>query len=306
MDVALLDQYLVSGLMLGMIYALVAVGFTLFFGVMNIIQFAQGAIVMVGSFAALTVAVGLLAIGVDSNIVRFVAALIISIVVLGLLGVFIAEFVVLPLKDAPELNTLLITLMFGTVLRESVRLFYPDGADPHHFPALLPAGALGTDSYSVHIDTLLLFVLGLVAIVALHVVINKTKLGLAIRAVSQDEETAKTMGISFKTVVYITFAIACAMGALAGVIDGSYYGGIFFSDGLTLGVIGFAAAIVGGLGSVYGAIVGGFLFAFLQLFAVTVLPIDSGYKNVFAFAVIILIMAWRPRGLIVEARVDKV
>lgn len=306
MDISLLDLYLANGLMLGMIYAMVAVGFTLFFGVMNIIQFAQGAIVMVGSFVALSAAAGLLAIGVDSNYVQLAGAALMSVAALGLLGVLLAKFIVLPLKNAPELNTLLITLMVATVLRESVRLFYPHGADPHNFPALLPTSSVGIGSFSIRLDTVMLFVTGLVVIVALNIVLSKTKLGLAIRAVSQDEETAKTMGISFRFVVYATFAIGCAIGALAGVMQGLYYGGVYFSNGLTVGVIGFAAAIVGGMGSIYGAIAGGFLFAFLQLFAVVALPIDTGYKNVFAFAVVIAIMAWRPRGLIAEPEVEKV
>lgn len=306
MAIAQLDVYIAHFLILGVLYSMVAVGFTLFFGVMNIIQFAQGAIVMVGSFVALTMAGVLFATGLESNFVQLLGAAVASAVLLGLLGILIAKFLVLPLKNAPALNTLLITLMFGTVLREAIRLFYPHGADPHSFPTLLPTSSFGFGNFSIRVDTLLLIIAGLVIIGMVHAVINKTRLGLAIRAVSQDEETAKVMGINFKFVVYATFAMGCAVGALAGVMQGLYYGGVFFASGLTIGVIGFASAIVGGLGSIYGAIAGGFLFAFLQLFAIAILPIDTGYKNVFAFAVVILVMAWRPTGLLAERESEKV
>ncbi len=306
MEIGLLGQYVVNGLMLGMIYALVAVGFTLFFGVLNIIQFSHGDVLMVGSFVALTVALGLQAIGVESELVQLVGVVVASVALLALLGVLMAKYLVLPLKGAPPLNTLLMTLMLGIVLRESVRLFYPHGANPHNFPALLPTGTLTLGEFSIRTDTLILLFLGLVTIVALHLVINRTRLGLAIRAVSQDEETARTMGINFAMVVYVTFAIGSAVAALGGIMQGVYYSQIFFANGLVLGVIGFAAAIVGGLGNIYGAILGGFLFAFLQIIAVVAMPFGSGYKNVFAFAVIIAIMAWRPTGLIAEPVSEKV
>lgn len=306
MEIGLLGQYLVNGLMLGMIYALVAVGFTLFFGVLNVIQFSHGDVLMVGSFVALTVALALQAIGVESDFVQLVGVVVASVALLALLGVLMAKYLVLPLKGAPPLNTLLMTLMLGIVLRESVRLFYPHGANPHNFPALLPTTDLSLGQFSIRVDTLILLLAGLVTIVALHLVINRTRLGLAIRAVSQDEETARTMGINFALVVYVTFAIGSAVAALAGIMQGVYYSQIFFANGLVLGVIGFSAAIVGGLGNIYGAILGGFLFAFLQIIAVVAMPFGSGYKNVFAFAVIIALMAWRPTGLIAERVSEKV
>ncbi len=306
MDAGALSQYVVNGLMLGMIYALVAVGFTLFFGVLNIIHFAHGDVVMLGSFTALASILGLQALGVASGPVLAVLALLAGAALLVVVGVAIAKYLVLPLKDAPSLNVLLMTLMMGIVLREVVRLFYPHGANPHNFPSLLPTFRLSLGAFSIRADTLILLLAGLATIVALHLVINRTRLGLAIRAVSQDEETARTMGINFRLIVYVTFALGSAVAALAGVMQGIYYNQVFFADGLVLGVIGFSAAIVGGLGNIYGAIMGGFLFAFLQTIAVTVMPFDSGYKNVFAFAVVIAIMAWRPTGLIAERVSEKV
>jgi branched-chain amino acid transport system permease protein len=306
MDIGLLGQFVVNGLMLGMMYALVAVGFTLFFGVLNVIQFSHGDILMVGAFAGFTVWLGLLALGVASPWIQILAVVAIAAGLMALLGALIARFLVLPLKRAPALNTLLITLMLGTVLRESIRVFYPDGANPKRFPALLPTDALTFGSFTLRFDSVILLLAGLAVIVLIHLVINRTKLGLAIRAVAQDEETARTMGINFTAIVLVTFAIGSAAAAFAGVMNGLYYNEINFGIGLLLGVIGFSAAIVGGLGNIYGAILGGFLFAALQTIGAVALPFASAYKDVFAFAVVIAIMAWRPTGLIAEQVSERV
>ena len=136
--------------------------------------------------------------------------------------------------------------------------------------------------------------------------LQKTKLGLAIRAVAQDEETARTMGVNFTAIVLTTFGIGSALAAFAGLMNGLYYNEINFGIGLLLGVIGFSAAIIGGLGSIYGAILGGFLFAALQTIGTVALPFASAYKDVFAFAVVIIFMAWRPTGLIQEKISERV
>jgi branched-chain amino acid transport system permease protein len=306
MDLGLLGQFVVNGLMLGMMYALVAVGFTLFFGVLDVIKFSHGDVLTVGAFAGLSTWLGLLTIEVASPWLQIPAVVLVATSLMALLGALIARFLVLPLKAAPPLNTLLATLMLGTVLRESVRIFFPDGANPKPFPALLPTDAYSFGNFTLRIDSAILLLAGLAMIVLVHVFINRTKLGLAIRAVAQDAETAQTMGINFTAVVLITFAIGSALAAFAGVMNGLYYNEINFGMGLLLGVIGFSSAIVGGLGNIYGAILGGFLFAALQTIGAVALPFASAYKDVFAFAVVIAIMAWRPTGLIAEAESERV
>ena len=153
---------------------------------------------------------------------------------------------------------------------------------------------------------MILFVAGIAMIVAVNLVINRSKLGLAIRAVAQDGETARSMGINFSFVVLTTFAIGSAVAAFAGVMNGLYYNEINFGMGLLLGVFGYSAAVVGGLGNIYGAILGGFLFAGLQIVGTVLLPLASAYKDVFAFAVVIALMAWRPTGLIREKISERV
>jgi branched-chain amino acid transport system permease protein len=306
MDAGLLAQYVMNGLMLGMMYALVAVGFTLFFGVLDVIKFSHGDVLTVGAFAALATFVALGSAGITSSPLLLLAMLIVAILAMAALGMLIARYLVLPLRSAPALNTLLITLMLGTVLRELVRLFYPQGANPKTFPALLPSSSVNFGNFNLRLDNAIMLTAGVLVIVGLQLLLNRTKLGLAIRAVAQDEETARTMGVNFTAIVLVTFAIGSALAAFAGIMNGLYYNEINFGIGLLLGVIGFSAAIIGGLGSIYGAILGGFLFAALQTIGAVALPFGSAYKDVFAFGVVIVFMAWRPTGLIREKISERV
>ena len=306
MDAGLIAQYVMSGLMLGMMYALVAVGFTLFFGVLDVIKFSHGDVLTVGAFTALATFVGLRGLGVEAAWLQLAVMITLATLAMALLGMLIARTLVMPLRTAPALNTLLITLMLGTVLREAVRLFYPQGANPKPFPPLLPAGAVDLGGFNLRLDNALMLAAGVAVIVGLQALLNRTKLGLAIRAVAQDEETARIMGINFTASVLITFAIGSALAAFAGIMNGLYYNEINFGIGLYLGVVGFSAAIIGGLGSIYGAILGGFLFAGLQIVGTVMLPFASAYKDVFAFAVVIALMAWRPTGLIREKISERV
>ena len=304
-------QYILNGLMLGVIYAMVAVGFTLFFGVLDVIKFSHGDVLMVGAFAGLVASIGMLQLGVESPLLQLLAVVVFAVGLTGLLGAVIARFLILPLHKAPPLNTLLATLMLGTVIRECVRLFYPEGSNPKPFPALLPTETIHLGALPVRLDNLILLAAGLGSIAAVRFLITRTKLGMAIRAVAQDGETARLMGINFEAVVLFTFALGSGLAALAGVMNGLYYNEVNFSVGLLLGVIGFAAAILGGLGNMYGAIIGGFLFAALQVMGSVLLPalvpgIPSAYKDVFAFAVVIILMAWKPTGLLAEKTSERV
>jgi branched-chain amino acid transport system permease protein len=308
---SLIGQYIFNGLMLGMIYAMVAVGFTLFFGVLDVIKFSHGDTLMVGAFAALAASASMAMLNIGSPWIHLLAVVLSAVCVTGLLGALIAKFLILPMRHAPPMNTLLATLMLGTVMRESVRLFYPDGSNSKPFPALLPTASLDLGGFALRADNVILLLAGFATIASVHFVIVRTRLGMAIRAVAQDGETARLMGINFEAVVLLTFALGSAMAALAGVMNGLYYNEINFNIGLLLGVIGFSAAILGGLGNIYGAILGGFLFAALQVSGSAMLPalipdIPSAYKDVFAFAAVIILMAWKPTGLIAEKSSERV
>lgn len=311
MSLDVFSQYVMNTLMLGVVYAMVAVGFTLFFGVLDVVKFSHGDVLMLGGFTALATYLGASAIGVANPWALLALMLVAAMAVTALVGALIARFLVLPLKNAPPLNTLLVTLMFGLALREAVRLFYPNGANPKPFPRLLPEATLSLGALTLRADSLILLAAGLATISGVHLLITRSKLGLAIRAVAQDGETARVMGIDFQRVVLITFGLGSALAAMAGVMNGLYYNEINFGIGLLLGVIGFAAAILGGLGNFLGAILGGFLFAALQTVGAVALPmitpsIPSAYKDVFAFAMVILLMAWKPTGLIAERASERV
>lgn len=311
MNLEILSQYLVNGLMLGMIYAMVAVGFTLFFGVLDVIKFSHGDVLMIGGFAGLSAYLGAQSIGITSPWLQLLIMLIAALAVTAALGALVARFLILPLRDAPPINLLLITLMLGLVLRECVRLFFPDGSNSKPFPQLLPTSTWHLGGLAIRADSTLLLIAGTLTIFAVHRLINRSKLGLAIRAVAQDGETARIMGINFERIVLLTFALGSALAAMAGMMNGLYYNEINFNVGLLLGVIGFCAAILGGLGNFYGAILGGFLFAGLQTLGAVALPhfipgFQGAYKDVFAFVVVIILLAWKPTGLIAERSSERV
>jgi branched-chain amino acid transport system permease protein len=306
MDAALLGQYLMNGAMLGMMYALVAVGFTLFFGVLDVIQFAHGDVVTAGAFGGLAAHAALSAAGVTAPAPLLLGVVVAAVLSMALLGAALARWLVLPLRGAPALNVLLVTLMAGTALRECLRLFYPGGSQPQRFPALLPETSRAVGGFHLRVDNVLMLGCGALLIAGLHLLIRRTRLGLAIRAVAQDEETARTMGIDFGRVVLVTFALGSALAAAAGVMNGLYYAEVNFGSGLLLGAIGFSAAVIGGLGNVYGAILGGFVFAALQTVGAAALPFASAYKDVFAFTAVILLMTVKPTGLIGERVSERV
>ncbi|GAC1334699.1 MAG: branched-chain amino acid ABC transporter permease [Beijerinckiaceae bacterium] len=292
-------QHLLNGLMQGTIYGLVAMGFTIFFGVMNVIKFSHGDVLTLGAFGSLAAVLALHAAGLPPAL-QLLAAFIAAMALSGAIGALIARAFIMPLRDAPPLNMLLMTMMIGTVIREVVRLFYPGGTNPQRYPELLPRGGFSVGAVFVRYDGLILMLAGVVSIALVQWVITRTRLGLAIRAVAEDTETAQTMGIDFALIIPVTFALGSMTAGFAGVLFGLYYSEINYGMGLLLAIIGFSAAIVGGLGNIWGAILGGYLFAGLQTIVVAMLPALSDYKNVVAFMAVIMLMTWRPTGLLAE------
>src|ERR671936_263057 len=284
----LLLQQALNGLMLGVMYALIAVGFTLFFGVLDVIHFSHGDIYMVGAFAGLTALAAASAAGVGTGVVALALAFLASMIVTGLIGVAAERVCVKPLARASPLMTLLATLSLGLVIREAVLIFYPRGADPKPFPRLLPQGGFEAGGVSVRYENLVILAIGLAAMIAVDLVINRTRMGAAIRAVAQDAEAAQMMGVDLDRTVDATFFIGSALAAVAGILSGLYYSEIHFIMGITGGVIGFSAAAIGGLGNVYGAILGGLLFGVLQTTAAAFIPRGSEFRDVVAFALVML------------------
>lgn len=302
----LLLQQAFNGLMLGVMYALIAVGFTLFFGVLDVIHFSHGDIFMLGAFAGLSVLAGLHAAGIGGGAVALALAFLASILITGLVGVAAERVCVKPLARSSPLMTLLATLSLGLVIRESVLIFYPRGADPKRFPQLLPQGGFELGGVAVRYENLAILAIGFCAMVAVDLIINRTRMGAAIRAVAQDPEAAQMMGVNLDRTVDATFFIGSGLAAVAGILSGLYYGEIHFIMGITGGVIGFSAAAIGGLGNVYGAIVGGLLFGMLQTTSAALIPRGSEFRDVVAFAVVMLFLIFRPSGILGEKSVERV
>ena len=302
----LLLQQALNGVMLGVMYALVAVGFTLFFGVLDVIHFSHGDIFMLGAFTGLTVLVGLRAAGVGDGRLALPLTFAASILVTGIVGVAAERVCVKPLARASPLMTLLATLSLGLVIRESVLIFYPRGADPKPFPQLLPQGGFEVRGVAIRYENLVILGIGLAAMVAVDRVINRTKMGAAIRAVAQEPEAAQMMGVNLDRTVDATFFLGSGLAAVAGILSGLYYSEIHFIMGITGGVIGFSAAAIGGLGNVYGAIVGGLLFGVLQTTAAALIPRGSEFRDVVAFAVVMLFLVFKPSGILGERSIERV
>lgn len=302
----LLLQQAFNGLMLGMMYALIAVGFTLFFGVLDVIHFSHGDIFMLGAFAGLSVLAGVSAAGIGGGAVALALAFLASILITGLVGVAAERVCVKPLARSSPLMTLLATLSLGLVIRESVLIFYPRGADPKRFPQLLPQGGFELGGVAVRYENLVILAIGFCAMVAVDLIINRTRMGAAIRAVAQDPEAAQMMGVNLDRTVDATFFIGSGLAAVAGILSGLYYGEVHFIMGITGGVIGFSAAAIGGLGNVYGAIVGGLLFGMVQTTSAALIPRGSEFRDVVAFAVVMLFLIFRPSGILGEKSVERV
>jgi branched-chain amino acid transport system permease protein len=302
----LLLQQAWNGLMLGVMYALVAVGFTLFFGVLDVIHFSHGDIFMLGAFAGLTALAGLGAMGLGAPAAALPLAFVGSILVVGLLGVLAERVCVRPLARSSPLMTLLATLSLGLVIREAVLIFYPRGADPKPFPQLLPAGGFELGGIAIRHENLAILAIALLAMVSVDLLINRTRMGAAIRAVAQDPEAAQMMGVNLDGTVDLTFFIGSGLAAIAGILSGLYYSEIHFVMGVSGGVIGFSAAAIGGLGNVYGAILGGLLFGMVQTLSAALIPRGSEFRDVVAFAVVMLFLIVRPSGILGEKAVERV
>ena len=302
----LLLQQALNGVMLGVMYALIAVGFTLFFGVLDVIHFSHGDIFMLGAFAGLSTLLGLAAVGLRAPVAALPLAFVASILVTGLVGVLAERVCVKPLARSSPLMTLLATLSLGLVIRESVLIFYPRGADPKPFPQLLPQGGFEVGGVAIRYENLAILGIGLTAMVTVDLIIRRTRMGAAIRAVAQDPEAAQMMGVNLDRTVDATFFLGSGLAAVAGILSGLYYSEIHFIMGITGGVIGFSAAAIGGLGNVYGAIVGGLLFGVLQTTSAALIPRGSEFRDVVAFAVVMLFLIVRPRGILGEQSVERV
>ena len=307
MAIELIIQQFLNALGLGIMYALIAVGFTLFFGVIEVVNFAHGEVFMLGAFVALLSGGLITSIGLTmGSLLFFLAILILVLLAGGIFGVLLEKFIVRPMRSAPDIMTLLITLGVSIVMREAVMLFVPNGRNPQPFPKLFEMESIKIGGVLIKPETILCIILSAVLISGLYYIIEKTTFGRYIRATAQDREAAMMMGINVKKIFIITLALGSALGAVAGMMNGLSYGIIKFNMGFAAGIKGFAAAVVGGLGNVYGAIAGGMLLGFLEIFVVSTIPDGSSYQDLISFVIVILCLVFRPAGIFGERAYEKV
>ncbi len=307
MTIELIVQQFLNALGLGIMYALIAVGFTLFFGVIEVVNFAHGEVFMLGAFVALLSGGLISSIGLTmGSLPFFLAILLLVLLAGGIFGVLLEKFIVRPMRSAPDIMTLLITLGVSIVMREAVMLFVPNGRNPQPFPKLFETESIKIGGVLIKPETILCIILSAILITGLYYIIEKTTFGRYIRATAQDREAAMMMGINVKKVFIITLALGSALGAVAGMMNGLSYGIIKFNMGFAAGIKGFAAAVVGGLGNVYGAIAGGMLLGFLEIFVVSTIPDGSSYQDLISFVIVILCLVFRPAGIFGERAYEKV
>ncbi|MBM3356558.1 MAG: branched-chain amino acid ABC transporter permease [Betaproteobacteria bacterium] len=303
MDIFL--QQLVNGVVLGAIYALVALGYTMVYGILGLINFAHGEVVMIGAMVALTVIQLLLASGVPlPGPVVAAIGLAAAIPTCMLLGFAIERVAYRPLREAPRLAALITAIGMSIVLQNVAMIIW--GRRYHSVPSLLPvtphqfAGATITD--------LQIFIVLLAALImaGLLYLVHRTRLGRAMRATSQNPEVAGLMGVNINTVISMTFIIGSALAAVAGLMVSAYYGVAHYVMGFMLGLKAFTAAVLGGIGNLGGAMLGGLLLGVIESLGAGYIGtltggfLGSHYQDVFAFTVLILVLVFRPSGLLGE------
>ena len=303
MDIFL--QQLINGLVLGSIYALVALGYTMVYGILGLINFAHGEVVMIGALVALAVIQALVASGVGLPGPAIAAlGLLAAIPVCMVLGYAIERVAYRPLRGAPRLAPLITAIGVSILLQNVAMIAW--GRQYHSFPALLPATPHHIAGAAVNDLQIFIVALAAVMMAGLLWLVHRTRLGRAMRATSQNPEVAGLMGVNINTIISITFVIGSALAAVAGVMISAYYGVAHYFMGFMLGLKAFTAAVLGGIGNIAGAMLGGLLLGVIEsLGAGYIGPLTGGflgshYQDVFAFLVLILVLVFRPSGLLGE------
>ncbi|HWR78422.1 MAG TPA: branched-chain amino acid ABC transporter permease [Thiobacillus sp.] len=301
MDIFL--QQLINGLVLGSVYALVALGYTMVYGILELINFAHGEITMMGAMVALAVtgALALAAPGLPGVLVLG-AGLAVAIPVCMALGLLIERVAYRPLRHAPRLAPLITAIGVSIILQNIAMLIWGKQYIP--FPDVLPKGrheVFGAAITDVQIAILLLTISIMLMLILM---VQKTRLGRAMRATAQSRQVASLMGVDVNRVIASTFVIGSALAAVAGVMVSAYYGLAHYYMGFLLGLKAFSAAVLGGIGNLGGAMLGGLLLGLIESFGAGYIGdltggfLGSHYQDVFAFFVLIAVLVFRPQGLL--------
>ena len=296
-------QQIINWLALGSIYALLAIGFSLLFGVLNVIQFSHGDVGLTAPFIAMA------GLGAASTLVPgagLLIAVLVAIFAVGVLGILLDRLMIRRFRTAPPMMALVATVALGIVLRELIRLLYPDGSNPHPFPVLIEGTAATIGGVALSWLVVAMMGVTVLMVAALTALLYRTRLGMQIRAVSQDLDMARMLAINPNRIFKATFFIASATGAVAGVFYASYIGLMRFDLGIIAGLLGFSAAVIGGLGNMTGAIVGSLVLAALDTLVQATVPDGTTYRLVVAFLLVLAVLVFRPAGILGRAIPEKV
>ena len=295
-------QHVINGINLGSIYALIALGYTMVYGILQMINFAHSDVYMIGAFAAYYAA-RFLGIQTAPGYTTLAILLVSSMVVCSLIGLLIERFAYRPLRKAPKLNVLITAIGVSLLLQYAGQLIF--GPDPKVFPEILQDQVLFTlDAVEVKLTDLTVFTVSVLAMISLHTIIYHTKMGKGMRAVSQNQAVAEMMGVNPNRVISFTFVIGSSLAAIGAILVGMKYPKIDPLMGTMIGLKAFVAAVMGGIGNVPGAVVGGILMGLSEEMVVGY--ISSTYRDALAFGVLILILIFKPAGLFGKFTTEKV
>ncbi|MFZ2852818.1 MAG: branched-chain amino acid ABC transporter permease [Rhodocyclaceae bacterium] len=296
-------QQIINGLVLGSIYALVALGYTMVYGIMGLINFAHGEVVMIGALVALGVIKLLAGSGLPGVVVVLIGLMAAALVCMAV-GFFIERIAYRPLRRAPKLAPLITAIGVSIVLQNLAMLIW--GRNYHAFPPILPNGEheiLGATITSVQIAIVLI---AATTMAGLMLLIHRTRLGRAMRATAENPSIAQLMGVNINQIISLTFVIGSALAALAGVMVSANYSIAHYYMGFVLGLKAFTAAVLGGIGNLAGAMLGGILLGLIESLGAGYIGdltggfFGSNYQDVFAFLVLITVLVFRPSGLVGE------
>ena len=305
-----LIQQLINGIVLGSVYSLVALGYTMVYGILQLINFAHGDVLMIGAMVALT-ALGLLNAVVPGLplALQLVVAVAVAVPVCMLLSASIERIAYRPLRHAPRLAPLITAIGVSIVLQTMAMIIW--SPNPRVFPDLLPTTPFEIGGALLAPKQILILVVAAMAMAILLTVIHKTRLGRAMRAVSESPRIASLMGVNPNRVITATFMMGAALAALAGVLVAMNYNIAHFTMGFLLGLKAFTAAVLGGIGNLAGAMAGGLLLGIIESLGAGYIGdltggfLGSHYQDIFAFAVLILVLVFRPSGLLGERVADR-
>jgi branched-chain amino acid transport system permease protein len=303
-DPSIFFEQLINGLTIGGVYALVALGYTLVYGILTMINFAHGEVLMLGAFSGYWTLSLLEEKGILWNWPFSSAALafLMAILVCSMVGACLERFAYRPLRSAPRLAPLISAIGASIFLQNLIMVLVKGRM--RVYPDIVPLSGFHLGGVFVGYFQLLLLGVSIGLMVALTFVIKKTKVGIAMRAVAEDKKASYLMGINVDGIIQFTFIVGSALAAVAGVLVGMYYSQINHMMGFIPGIKAFTAAVVGGIGNITGAMLGGFVLGLLESFSVNILP--AQYKDVVAFAILVMVLVFRPKGILGEVVSEKV